>query len=343
MPGTEIPQGLAAAAANPATDQETLRQIAFHYPQLRAAVAANPSSYQGLLDWLAALGEPAVNEALAERARWQSAPDRTVVLPVAQDPSGAGGDEDRPPVFAPSAVGAPGAQRSAAAGETPAQGLFQADGAAPQPPRKGATGTKVALALLIVAALVLLGLVIGIFTGFFGGGDEAAQSTSSASSSPTTASSPSQTAQSSESASPEASPTATPEVKYPAPEGAVLAQSFQSPSGNILCDLGADVATCMILEQDYAANGFETCPEGVATMTLVATADGAGTSCGSAVSGQGGALAYGSAATNGHSACVSTEDGVSCWNTISGKAFALARGGWQTGSSGQITPDQFRW
>jgi hypothetical protein len=321
MPGAEIPQGLAAAASNPATDQETLRQIAFHYPQLRAAVAANPSAYQGLLDWLRALGDASVNEALADRARFESAPDRTIVLAPQTGP--ATGSAGPAPVFPP----------VAAAGETPAQGLRQADGEPPA--RKNSTGMKAALALLLVVALALAGIVIAIFSGAFGD-DGAAQSQPSASPQPSTTA-PSTASPSSP--TPSAS-TAEPE-KYPAPDGAVLAQSFTAPSGNILCDLGEDVVTCSILEQSYATAGFESC--GATTTTITATGESAGLSCGSAVSGGGSPLAYGSSATNGHSACVSTQDGVSCWNTASGRSFALARGGWQTGTEGQISPDDFRW
>ena len=38
------------AAADPATDAEALRQLAYRYPETRAAVAAHPRAYRGLLD-----------------------------------------------------------------------------------------------------------------------------------------------------------------------------------------------------------------------------------------------------------------------------------------------------
>jgi len=330
MSGTEIPQGLAAAAANPATDPETLRQIAFHYPQLRAAVASNPSSYQGLLDWLGALGDPSVNEALTERARRESMAERTTVLPAQTGPAAPAGPAVRP-------GGEAGGPAPTSAEVTPAQGVVQADGSAPDRRRGGSRGMKVALTLLVIVALVLLGLVVAIFAGAFGGGEPEAESGqgATASATPGNPASPDQTA-----TSPTPSASASVEEKYPAPQGAVAAQSFVSPSGNIACDLGADSVSCTIAEHDYATNGFPAC-EG--TTTVVATVDGAGLDCGSTVTGGTGALDYGVFAANGHSACASTEDGVSCWNTVSGKSFALARGGWQTGQSGEITPDQFRW
>jgi hypothetical protein len=55
-------------AADPSTDLGTLADIATHHPALRATVAANPSTYEGLLDWLGQLGDPAVDAALAIRA-----------------------------------------------------------------------------------------------------------------------------------------------------------------------------------------------------------------------------------------------------------------------------------
>ena len=71
-----IPTGMAGTAADPGADPETLRQIAFHYPELRPVVAANPAAYQGLLDWLAALGDPKVNAALASRVPDPARPGR---------------------------------------------------------------------------------------------------------------------------------------------------------------------------------------------------------------------------------------------------------------------------
>ena len=55
-------------AADPATDLGVLADIATHHPSLRATVAANPSTYEGLLDWLGQLGDPAVDAALTIRA-----------------------------------------------------------------------------------------------------------------------------------------------------------------------------------------------------------------------------------------------------------------------------------
>ncbi len=54
--------------ASTSTDLELLSLIAQRRPDLRAAVAANPATYEGLLQWLARLNDPAINNALANRA-----------------------------------------------------------------------------------------------------------------------------------------------------------------------------------------------------------------------------------------------------------------------------------
>lgn len=57
----------AVAASNPSIDPTALMQLAWNQPHLRPLVARNPAAYPGLLEWLAALGDPAVDEALRQR------------------------------------------------------------------------------------------------------------------------------------------------------------------------------------------------------------------------------------------------------------------------------------
>ena len=54
-------------AGDPSTDLATLAALAHEHPALRPAVALNPSAYDGLLEWLHGLGDPAIESALAER------------------------------------------------------------------------------------------------------------------------------------------------------------------------------------------------------------------------------------------------------------------------------------
>ncbi|ANC29838.1 hypothetical protein [Isoptericola dokdonensis] len=57
----------AGHALDPATPLEDLAAIVQEAPHLRPHVAANPSTYPALLDWLGALGDPAVDAALRSR------------------------------------------------------------------------------------------------------------------------------------------------------------------------------------------------------------------------------------------------------------------------------------
>ncbi len=57
----------AARAADPNTPLADLAALAHEHPAVRAAVAANPSTYPDLLAWLAELGDPDVDAAIASR------------------------------------------------------------------------------------------------------------------------------------------------------------------------------------------------------------------------------------------------------------------------------------
>ncbi|MFI2101962.1 hypothetical protein ACH436_01610 [Isoptericola sp. NPDC019693] len=56
-----------AQAMDPSTPLADLARISAEAPHLRSYVAANPSTYPALLDWLGALGDPAVDAALRAR------------------------------------------------------------------------------------------------------------------------------------------------------------------------------------------------------------------------------------------------------------------------------------
>ncbi|MBR7002902.1 MAG: polymer-forming cytoskeletal protein [Neisseriaceae bacterium] len=61
-----INPAILAAAANPKSPPELLQQLAYH-KELRPVLAENPATYEGLLQWLAGLNDPAVNAALERR------------------------------------------------------------------------------------------------------------------------------------------------------------------------------------------------------------------------------------------------------------------------------------
>ena len=79
----------AAAAQDPSTDAEALRQLAYRYPELRAAVAAHPHAYRGLLDWLHQFNDPQVNAALEAREDYDGYIDSNGYLVMHGDVSGA--------------------------------------------------------------------------------------------------------------------------------------------------------------------------------------------------------------------------------------------------------------
>lgn len=54
-------------AQDPATPQVTLADLATRVPATRVHIARHPAAYPDLLDWLAALGDPEVSRAVAER------------------------------------------------------------------------------------------------------------------------------------------------------------------------------------------------------------------------------------------------------------------------------------
>ena len=79
----------AAAAQDPSTDAEALRQLAYRYPELRPAVAAHPHAYRGLLDWLHQFNDPQINAALEARDDYDGYIDSNGYLVMHGDVSGA--------------------------------------------------------------------------------------------------------------------------------------------------------------------------------------------------------------------------------------------------------------
>lgn len=61
------PPSDADRAADPTTPAAVLMNMAATRPDLRPAIAGNPATYPALVEWLAALNDPAVDVALAHR------------------------------------------------------------------------------------------------------------------------------------------------------------------------------------------------------------------------------------------------------------------------------------
>ena len=372
----------AAAAQDPSTDAEALRQLAYRYPELRPVVAAHPHAYRGLLDWLHQFNDPQVNAAIEARDDYDGYIDSNGYLVMHGDVSGAvagssirtsesgmyvlgqGGVNSYSQVVAQVQrhyiMGSKGTQDPEATAVYPSassgSSYPSASGtpARPQPTPQAYRGAGASYQIQPTASQEIAPKeekerrgfpMMGLVLGILG----------------LIAvillgfviyvftrgyEGPATGSDTTPSAPAHAtpSPSATTEepVKYPAPAGTITVDSFSSPSGNITCSFTADGVSCGIKESDWAEDGYASC-SGSQVGVLTASKDSAGQSCESAVPGGGNALAYGAAAAKGDYACHSTQDGISCWNTKSGQSFALARGGWMTGTTGEIGPQKFSW
>ncbi|MCL2516088.1 MAG: hypothetical protein FWF16_09080, partial [Microbacteriaceae bacterium] len=95
------PQQRARAAADPGCPAATLQALAAGYPEVRPLIAANPAAYPALIEWLAALRDPAVDAALVSRGASAAASAPTAPAPAYVAPAG-----HAPAGFAPFAFAA---------------------------------------------------------------------------------------------------------------------------------------------------------------------------------------------------------------------------------------------
>lgn len=84
---SDIDPQLLAKAADPATPQEELRQLAGN-AELHPILAKNPNAYPGLLDWLVSKNDPVVMQALWERQQ-MAAQNPAIPMPTQPLPSAA--------------------------------------------------------------------------------------------------------------------------------------------------------------------------------------------------------------------------------------------------------------
>ncbi|MBW0287462.1 hypothetical protein ATN38_20910 [Rhodococcus sp. FH8] len=120
------PSGRALEAADPRTPAAVLFEIASSSPELRPAIAANPSTYDDLVTWLEALGDPAVDAALDRRAAGQFGLPEPEPEPEPEPGPG------RVPVPAPVPVQPSGRALEAADPRTPAAVLFEIASSSPE-------------------------------------------------------------------------------------------------------------------------------------------------------------------------------------------------------------------
>lgn len=112
---------MAASAADPHADWDTLHFIAENYPSLRPAVARNPGTYPELLEALGTMNDPEIDAALASRAsQAPGAPEEA--SGVLEDPADAESPEEQtgelPPVAGAHETTAP--EQPEGAGPAPA-------------------------------------------------------------------------------------------------------------------------------------------------------------------------------------------------------------------------------
>lgn len=373
----------AAAAQDPSTDAEALRQLAYRYPELRPVVAAHPHAYRGLLDWLHQFNDPQVNAALEARDDYDGYIDSNGYLVMNGDVSGAvAGSSIRTSESGMYVLGQGGVNSySQVERTTPYSAVVGSNAPVPkvgareqvvaQVQRHSIMGGKAAQDPEATAVYPSASYQVQ---------PSAPQNAAPAAQSkekrgfpvmavilgvlavtaavllafviyvftrgyegPAAGSSPSSSSSSSSSAP---TPSASATTEEPV--------KYPAPAGAITVDSFSSPSgniTCSFTADGVSCGIGESdwAEDGFASCTgnkvgvLTATKDKAGQSCESASPSGGNALAYGAAATKGDYACHSTQDGISCWNTKTGQSFALARGGWMTGTTGEIGPEKFTW
>jgi hypothetical protein len=338
------PTGPAARAADPNTPQVQLHMLASDHPELRPQIAENPNTYPELLQWLAELGDPAVDAALARRSAGTEefsavradhdqsyGPPEDSGYDQTYGPSyghgyGSGGDQGRQP-----SQPRPGYYPAAPTGPAPWEAaVAPASYVDPEPePRRRRGGTCAILFLiLMVAAAAVVAAYFLIFNGVFTSEEEpTGESSVSEEQTDQGQDTAEEGSADPEAAAPEESPDAEDseaEEVRPAPEGAQNIPAFTAPSGNINCALGEDELECNIL--DYNFDAPQDC-DGPARLTV--GSEDPQLDCGSSEGANSATLQYGQSASNGRFACTSSEAAIECWNVETGNGFTLSRENYQ--------------
>lgn len=283
---------------DPAASTEELYRVAQRRPDLYPAIAAHPNTYPDLLTWLASLGDPAVNRALASRAAHTG-----------------------PPATSPSRAAGASTQAGFAAGPVWQAGPTQVAGASSRTPL---------IVIIVVLVLLLVGLLWWQFLGSGGGTNRQAVQTSDAD--------VTDPAIGEEATPTDLSDTKTAtgepgEIEEPTEEftpGPYLPEAptmvgLSSPSGNLACQAGEEGAyACTIYEYSF------TSPAGCSGPVTV-TVSGTGQvtqSCGAEAPRGGPVLDYEQTARLGDTAgCRSTEAGMRCWSGQTNTGVNIARAG----------------
>lgn len=171
-------------------------------------------------------------------------------------------------------------------------------------------GLSRGLKIFLVVDLVLI-VVLGVTAILLlGGGDPGPEATATTSAASTPASSAPATA-------PAADDAATSDTE----------QRFASPTGNIVCDLTADGATCTIANTTVEPPQIDGCTGAGTGHVITLTGDGVDVPCTDQVPGAAGGdvdvLEYGTSQSVGDYTCTSGSNGMSCVDTT-GVGFRIA-------------------
>lgn len=328
----DVDQNLVASASSPDTDPEELRRLAAEYPNLRPLIAMNAAAYPGLLQWLADIGDPAINLALQQRRAAEETAAGT----------GVGNGPQRVSVMhgAALASGAPTPHPTI----VPSYAPVRSDSATPATPKPSASSTqaheqKVAPWIVVFSAILLIAAILLALWFFFLKGDNPQDLGA-----PPATDQQTQTENQSEEQATSPKEQAPKVIVYPAPSSAIEAPLVRSPSGNIVCSLSDHGAACTIKDHDLASGSLATCKGQPVTLMTSENGDATIDCTTPPVDGNESAeLAYGDYAKSGFGACYSTENGMSCWNTATGSSFAVARAGYVLRGHGKIEQNDFPW
>ncbi|RJN31795.1 hypothetical protein [Nesterenkonia natronophila] len=343
-------QDPAAQAADPTTSHAQLYELVRARPDLRPIIAENPNTYPELREWLAGLGEPEIDAALARRHGAPDSDHSTQVLPtdefgavhhppVHHAPTQPVPQQPRPE-FDQQVFGSPAGyaaeQQPAYTGHaayTPGAVTDPDEGATPRRRRGGAGVLVFLLGLLTVGALAATYFLL---MGNPFGDDEPAAGQPNANDSAEQDDDSEQTQQSPPGSEddPEQSPAPEDddeadddqqeddaEFERPVPDEALSITEFSSPTGNINCQLDADDLRCTVTEYNFDAP--EDCEGGV---TFRVSDQGPATiDCSSSVSSQTQQLQYGELTGNTDFACEANEMFFECWSQRTGEGFEIAR------------------
>ncbi|MDO5700165.1 MAG: hypothetical protein Q4P36_01670 [Bowdeniella nasicola] len=360
VPRNDEPDELADLVASPDASAQDLHRAAAERPDLRPQIAAHPHAYPDLLSWLATLGDPDIDAALAARQDESTRPFKRTSIGLSAGAVGAttaeasgagvssastaGPTQQLPTVGGASYGGGAGYGAGTAYNGQPSQGgagtgtAYAEASNQPSPEDSGSSvGAAVMKGLLVGLVVVLLAIVLYLWRPWhYITGDQTeagANQSPTASSTPATDESdtPEATPSESETPSESPSPSESPEeedLPY-LPEGVPNLDHLSAPSGNISCGkLDDNMWGCTIWEHDFTeAFDAQCAPNEPVTVAWPKNSEALAT-CTAEVPRGGTQVPYGDTVTLGEMAgCTSTRQGMSCWGGDSNLGFTIARRG----------------